>query len=122
MKKVLVVDDDEAIVEYICRALKKEKYTVVSATEGKAGLDKARKWHPDLLILDLMMHDIHGFDVCEALRKDKSLASMKILISTAKSYAVDQRAAMMLGANGFITKPYTAAKLVEAVRGLLGAP
>ena len=124
MKKILilVVDDDQTLVDFLVAALKASGYEVAFAYGGQAGLEKAREAKPDLLILDLLMPDMHGFDVCQALRGDEDLSKMKILISSAKAYDVDKRAAERLGADGYMAKPYTADALIANVKKLVGDP
>lgn len=120
MKRILVVDDDHAVVEFLVACLKHARYDVDAAYSGKQGCEKALAGKPDLVILDLMMPDMHGFDVCQALRGEGSLEATKILISSGKGYAVDKKAAKRLGADDFLTKPFSADQLMEAVRGLVG--
>ena len=122
MKKIiLIVDDDTAIVEFLTDCLKSEGYEVSSAFDGKRGCDEAKRIKPDLIILDLLMPDMHGFEVCRTLRQDQALQSVKIMISSGKSYAVDKKAALSLGADSYLVKPYTATQLLDAVRSLIGA-
>lgn len=120
MKKILVVDDDRLMVDFICECLKRASYTVETAYNGADGLAKARTFKPHLMVLDLMMPDMHGFDVCEALRKDIPSESLKILISSGKAYEVDRKAAKRLGADEYITKPFTIDQLMTTVNGLIG--
>ncbi len=122
MKKVLVVDDDEMIVEFLTACLKKEGYEVEQAFGGEQGYKKAVEHKPALMVLDLMMPDMHGFDVCQAVRKDRSLDDMKILISSAKGYEVDKKAAKRLGADGYINKPFPSEEFAAEVEKLIGKP
>lgn len=119
MKTVLVVDDDKEIVDFISHCLG-DRYQVHTAYDGLKGLRQARELKPDLLILDLMMPDMHGFEVCQTLRADEGLNAMKIMISSGKSYAVDRKAAQTIGADHYLVKPYTAEELLKAVQGLIG--
>lgn len=119
---VLVVDDDRTLVDFLVEILRRAKYTVEAAYGGAMGCEKAAERKPNLVILDLIMPDMHGFDVCQAIRKDRSLQGTKILISSAKGYDVDKKAARRLGADDFLVKPYTPEKLLEAVKELVGAP
>ncbi|MBI3297656.1 MAG: response regulator [Elusimicrobia bacterium] len=121
MKRILVVDDDRLMVEFISLCLERASYSVETAFNGVDGLAKAKSFKPDLLVLDLMMPDMHGFDVCEELRREGGPAGLKILISSGKSYEVDKKAAKRLGADGFITKPFTIEQLMAAVDGLLAS-
>ncbi|MFH1726318.1 MAG: response regulator [Elusimicrobiota bacterium] len=119
---ILVVDDDDFIVDFLVTALETSDYTVEAAYGGREAYAKAKKGKPDLVILDIMMPDMHGFDVCQALRSEKSLQSTKILVSTAKGYAVDRRAAERLGADGYLVKPFSADELLKKVKSLVGEP
>ncbi|MEK9144850.1 MAG: response regulator, partial [Elusimicrobiota bacterium] len=121
MKKIiLIVDDDHSIVEFLTDCLKSEGYEVSSAFDGKRGCDEAKRIKPDLIILDLLMPDMHGFEVCRTLRQDQALQAVKIMISSGKSYAVDKKAALGLGADSYLVKPYSASQLIDAVRSLIG--
>lgn len=121
MKKIiLIVDDDHSIVEFLTDCLQSEGYEVSSAFDGRRGCEAAKRMKPDLVILDLLMPDMHGFEVCKALREDDAMKGTKIMVSSGKSFAVDKKAALSLGADFYLVKPYTATQLIEAVRGLLG--
>ncbi|MFH2202629.1 MAG: response regulator [Elusimicrobiota bacterium] len=122
MKKVLVVDDDAMVVEFLIACLKKEGYETQEAYGGEQGYKRAVSFKPDLMVLDLMMPDMHGFDVCQTVRSDRSLNEMKVLISSAKGYEVDKKAVQRLGANGYINKPFGAEEFIKEVEGLIGKP
>jgi DNA-binding response OmpR family regulator len=119
---VLVVDDDPSMVELLEHCLKSAEYQVVTAVNGIEGLEAAIKEKPELLILDLLMPGMHGFDVCQKLREEATLKGMKILISSGKGYAVDIKAAKRLGADDYIVKPYEIDQLLTKVRELVGKP
>lgn len=120
MKKVLVVDDDEMIVDFLSQCLKREGYEPLQAYGGEQGYKKAVEFKPELMVLDLMMPDMHGFDVCQTVRHDRSLNKMKILISSAKGYEVDKRAAKRLGADGYLNKPFPVDVFIAEVTRLIG--
>lgn len=120
MKKVLVVDDDEMIVDFLSQCLKREGYEPLQAYGGEQGYKKAVEFKPALMVLDLMMPDMHGFDVCQTVRHDRSLNEMKILISSAKGYEVDKRAAKRLGADGYLNKPFPVDVFISEVTRLIG--
>lgn len=120
MKKVLVVDDDEMIVDFLSQCLKREGYEPLQAYGGEQGYKKAVEFKPALMVLDLMMPDMHGFDVCQTVRHDRSLNKMKILISSAKGYEVDKRAAKRLGADGYLNKPFPVDVFIAEVTRLIG--
>lgn len=106
VKKVVVVDDDDAMRELMCMLLR-GRYDVSSAIDGVHGLEVVRKVRPDLLVLDLLMPRMHGFEVCRRLRADPDLKTTKILISSSKSYQHDVRTALEeTGADSYIVKPF----------------
>lgn len=121
LKKILVVDDDRLMVDFIVECLKRDSFQVETAFDGASGLAKARAFHPDLMVLDLMMPDMHGFDVCETLRREPEFAGVKILISSGKAYEVDKKAAKRLGADEYIVKPFSTDQFLKAVKGLLAS-
>ena len=121
-KKILVVDDDLIIVESIVQALEEDKfnYDVISASDGfEAGL-QVNHFNPDLLILDIMMPDIKGYDVCKKIKTDKKTKHTKIIVLSA--YLDDEKFAKMkeYGADVCFSKPLTLAKLKDEVATLLG--
>lgn len=118
-KKVLIIEDDAAIRAYAVLILKRAAYEVAEAPDGKAGLDRAREFKPDLVVLDLMMPGLHGYEVCSRLRADKSFNGVKVLITSSKSYAADLDAAKSSGADSYLMKPYKAEQLAGRVRDLL---
>lgn len=117
--KVLVVDDDISMVELLVDCLKREGYDVSFAEDGLKGYAAVEAAKPDLVILDLLMPGMHGFDVCEKIKKEPGLAGVKILISSGKGYAVDVKAAKRLGADDYIVKPYDMNALLEKVKALV---
>jgi twitching motility two-component system response regulator PilH len=120
VKKVVVVDDDEDMRDLMCMLLR-GRYEVSSAVDGKAGLEVVRAVRPDLLVLDLLMPRMHGFEVCRRLRADPELKGVKILISSSKSYAHDVRTAVEeTGADGYIVKPFEVAEFNRRVDEMAG--
>ena len=120
MKRVLVVDDDEDMRELMVMLLR-GSYDVASARDGLEGLELARSLHPDLVVLDLLMPRMHGFEVCQNIRADAGLKSMKILISSSKSYQHDVRTAVdETGADSYIVKPFAIDEFTSRVAALLG--
>ena len=110
-KKVLVIEDDPAISDYAVLVLKKRNFEVEKASDGYSGVEAAKTFKPDVVVLDLMMPGMHGYEVCETLRRDKSLNGLKILITSSKSYAADMETARNAGADAYLTKPYRAEEL-----------
>lgn len=116
MKKILVVDDEPSIRELVSMVLKREGYEVAEASDGKSGLAMAEKNNPDLIILDLMLPDISGHDIC---KKVSSNSNIPIIMLTAKNDIVDKVLGMELGADDYITKPFDNRELLVRVRALL---
>lgn len=120
MKKVVVVDDD-ADMRALIALLLSESYSVETAADGAAGLELVRRVHPDLVVLDLLMPRMHGFEVCKKIRGDAALAGTKILISSSKSYSHDVRTAVEeTGADDYIVKPFDLADFQRRVAKMVG--
>jgi DNA-binding response OmpR family regulator len=120
MKRVLVVDDDDDMRELMI-ALLRSNYEVSAAADGVEGLELAKSLRPDLVVLDLLMPRMHGFEVCQRIRADESLKAVKVLISSSKSYQHDVNTAVEeTGADGYIVKPFAIADFKARVAALLG--
>jgi len=117
MTRVLVVDDEPTLLSTMQFNLGREGYDVLTAQNGEDALASAREGSPDLIILDLMLPGMHGFEICRVLRKE---TSVPILILTAKSDEIDKVVALELGADDYITKPFSPRKLVERINAILG--
>src|SRR3990170_1332089 len=115
-KRVLVVEDDRNTVRLIETYLKKDGYLVTAAHDGKEGLDLARRSRPDLVILDLMLPEIGGMDVCRLLRAE---SKVPIIMLTAKSTEEDKLLGLESGADDYVTKPFSPRELVARVRAVL---
>ncbi|MBI4422110.1 MAG: response regulator [Elusimicrobia bacterium] len=120
-KRVLVVDDDSEIVSFVEMSLKDAGYEVYTAQNGQEGLDMAKSYRPDLILLDLAMPVMHGYEVCHAIRADSVLAATKIVVTSGKSYPVDIRAAKDAGADHYMVKPYGLNQLLDTVSRILEA-
>jgi DNA-binding response OmpR family regulator len=116
MKKVLVVDDEPTLVATLRYNLEREGYQVVTAADGDSGVSLARSDRPDLVILDLMLPMIDGFEVCRLLRREMAVP---ILMLTAKGDEVDKVVGLELGADDYVTKPFSMRELLARVRALL---
>jgi DNA-binding response OmpR family regulator len=119
MKKILIVDDDQAIVDLLTNALTSDDRSIRRAYDGKAAQSWIGKETFDLVICDLMMPKMHGFQLIEWVRSNPQSAQTKILVLTAKSYRRDQEKARQEGADMFISKPFEIAEVMEKVRQLL---
>ena len=118
-KTILVVDDERDLVELIALNLTRNGYEVLSAHDGNTGLDLARKHKPDLLILDVMMPGLSGRDVTMALKSDPDTATMPILMLTAKTEETDIIVGLSMGADDYVTKPFSMKVLVARVGAVL---
>lgn len=118
-KKILVVDDEQDILDLISYNLSKEGYKVQTALDGMKGLEAARKLQPNLVILDVMMPGMDGFEVCRALRQDPQLSEMAIMFLTAKSGEIDQILGLELGADDYLQKPISPRVLLARVKSIL---
>jgi len=114
--KILIVDDEKNIVELIKFHLKKENYRVIEAYKGKDALDLYRKEKPDLIILDVMLPDMGGFEVCKNIRKESRIP---IIMLTAKGEEIDKILGFELGADDYITKPFSPRELLARIKAVL---
>jgi two-component system, OmpR family, alkaline phosphatase synthesis response regulator PhoP len=119
MKRVLVVEDDKDIVELVRYNLEKDGYQVTSSADGATGLAQIRKAPPDLLVLDLMLPKLSGLEICKEVRKDASLNRLPVLILTAKGEEADRVVGLELGADDYVTKPFSPRELTARVKALL---
>jgi two-component system phosphate regulon response regulator PhoB len=117
--KVLVVDDEPEAVELVEFNLKQAGFDVVTAADGAEALQKARSLLPSLIMLDLMLPEVDGLEVCKMLRRDTSTASIPIVMVTAKAAEIDRILGLELGADDYITKPFSPRELVLRVKKLL---
>ena len=120
IKKVLIADDEQNIVISLDFLLRREGFEVLVAADGEEALAKIRSDRPDLVLLDVMMPKMNGFDVCQALRADPELASIRVLMLTAKGRDTEVTTGLGLGADAYMTKPFSTKELVVKVRALLG--
>lgn len=119
-KKVLVCDDDENLVHIIERLLVKRGFAVVKANDGGECLEKLKEEKPDLLLLDIDMPKLNGFQILEALAGDPGLAPPGVIVVSAHQKADDELRAYKLGAKKFIVKPFNCVHLVDEVQKTLG--
>ncbi len=120
-KRVLIADDEPNIVISLEFLMKREGHAVSVARDGPAALEAIRSGRPDLVLLDVMMPGLSGFEVCQAVRADEALAGVKILMLSAKGRDTDIAKGEALGADAYMTKPFSTKELAEKVRELLGA-
>lgn len=115
-KSILVVDDEKRIVEIVRAYLEREGYRVTAAYEGDTALELARREHPDLIVLDLMLPGVSGWDICRALRKE---SDVPIIMLTARDDVTDRVVGLELGADDYVTKPFEPKELVSRVKAVL---
>jgi DNA-binding response OmpR family regulator len=118
-KKILIVDDEPNIVLSLEFLMKKAGFEVAVANDGEEALAQVARLNPDLVLLDVMMPKKSGYEVCEALRADPTRAGMKIVMLTAKGRDTEVAKGMALGADAYVTKPFSTKDLVAQVADLL---
>lgn len=120
--KVLVVDDEPDAIELIAFNLKGAGLDVITAVDGDEALKKAKHQLPDLVVLDLMIPEVDGLEVCKVLRREPKTAAIPILMLTAKAAEIDRVLGLELGADDYVTKPFSPRELVLRVKRLLRSP
>jgi CheY-like chemotaxis protein len=119
MDRVLVIDDEPDVL-LLCRLnLQQHGRELLEASEGSRALELARERHPDVIVLDLMLPGMNGFDVLETLKRDASTSDIPVVVLTAKSLRADRERSQELGASGFLTKPFLPSELCAMVDSLL---
>ena len=119
MKRVLIIEDDKDIVELVRYNLANEGFEVIAIADGSSGLASLRKGAPDLLILDLMLPRMPGLEVCKEIRRDSTLNRLPILMLTARGEEADRVVGLEMGADDYVTKPFSPRELVARVKALL---
>lgn len=119
MSKILIVDDEKDIVDLISYNLEKEKFSTVKAYDGETALKLVKTQKPDLMILDLMLPNVNGLDVCRAIRHNPETVGLPIIMLTAKSDEVDKIIGLEVGADDYVTKPFSIKELIARVRSIL---
>lgn len=119
MSKILIIDDEKDIIDLLSYNLEKEGYSIISAFDGPQGKALAINSKPDLIILDLMLPGIDGLELCRVLRKHPDTSSIPILMLTAKSEEVDKIVGLEIGADDYVTKPFSVREIVARVKSIL---
>jgi CheY-like chemotaxis protein len=122
MKKILVVDDEEDVVDVLRLVLGKKGYEVATATSGMEGLARAQSALPDLILLDIMMHQMDGWEVLKLLKLDERTGAIPVVILSARVEARDKIRGLQEGAVDYVTKPFSVREILEKIEALLGAP
>lgn len=116
MRKVLIIEDNKEVRENTAEILELENFTVITAENGKLGIERARKDQPDIIICDIMMPEINGYDVLDALSNTENTGSIPFVFLTSKSHKSDIRKGMNLGADDYLTKPFDETQLIDAIK------
>ncbi len=118
--RILVVDDEIYIVHILDFSLGMEGYEVVTALDGEEALRKVKEAKPDLIVLDIMMPKMDGYETCKALKSDDSTKDIPVILLSAKGRNVDMQTGYDVGADDYITKPFSPRKLVDRINAMLG--
>ena len=119
--RVLIVEDEPHIIESLSFVLGREGFLVSSALDGEAAVEVLRRDPPDLVILDVMLPRLNGFEVLKLAKSDPALKSIPVIILTAKGQQQDRRLAEEIGSDGFMTKPFSNRDVIDNVRRLIRA-
>jgi two-component system, OmpR family, alkaline phosphatase synthesis response regulator PhoP len=117
--KILVVDDEVNITQILEFSIGAEGYEVITAANGEEAIDKARREQPDLIILDIMMPRIDGYEACRILKANPLTKAIPVVLLTAKGRDIDKRLGYEVGATDYIIKPFSPAKLIDRIHELL---
>ena len=118
-KKILIADDEQNIVISLEFLMKREGFEVLVANDGEEAIRRIRADQPDLVLLDVMMPKKSGFEVCQEVKSDPALGAVRILMLTAKGRDTEVAKGLALGADAYMTKPFSTRELVDKVRSLL---
>jgi len=118
-QRVLIVEDEDNIAIALDYLMSREGYEHNRIATGAGALEAIRDMHPDLVLLDVMLPEVSGYEICQEVRADRGLADVKILMMTARGSAMERRKGMALGADGFIAKPFELKELRDEVHRLL---
>lgn len=120
--RILLVDDEPAIIKVVSKRLEAEGFEVLTAMGGLQALAAAKGEAPDLIVLDLMLPEMNGYEVCTILKQDDRYRKIPIVLFTAKTQERDEKLGHDCGADAYIRKPFQAAELVGTIRRFLAAP
>lgn len=117
--RILIVEDEESLLKLESILLTSRGYHVRGVTDGAAALQEIAVNRPDLVLLDIMMPGIDGFEVCRRIKEDPQTKSIPVVMLTAKKSSMDQARGVQVGADAYITKPFKSVKIIEVIEGLL---
>jgi CheY-like chemotaxis protein len=117
-KKILIADDEPSVRLTVIRMLEKD-YVVIEATDGQEAVDIAKGQRPDLILMDLMMPRVDGYTACSEIKSDQATKLIPVIMLTAVGHELNKKYAMEMGADGYITKPFTTQELKDVITPLL---
>ncbi len=118
--KILVVEDEESLLKLESILLTSKGYLVTGVMDGRAALEEIRTNRPDLVILDIMLPEIDGFEVCKRIKENSETRDIPVVMLTAKKSNQDVERGRQVGADAYITKPFRSARVMEVIEGLIG--
>jgi DNA-binding response OmpR family regulator len=118
-KKILVIEDDPGTVRLIKYCLQQEGYQVLTAPNGLEGIRKAKSEEPDLIVLDVLLPGVDGFEICHRLRAEPQTARLPVLMLSAKAREIDKATGLKVGADDYITKPWHRPELLDKIAAVL---
>ncbi len=118
-RKILIVDDERYILHILDFSLGAEGYEVITAGDGEQAVERTRSDRPDLIVMDIMMPKMDGFEACKAIKADPDTQSIPVIMLTAKGREIDKKRGLDAGADEYLTKPFSPAKLIERVQVVL---
>ena len=119
-KKILVIDDETELLKALTIRLKTSGYEVITAQDGQEGLEKAKSSNPDLIVLDILMPKMDGYEVCRLLKFDEKYKSIPVIMLTAKAQDIDKTMGKKVGVDDYITKPFETQDLVDKIKKYIG--
>ena len=117
--KVLVVDDEEYIQHILNFSFGAEGYEVVTASDGEEGVSKARDEKPDVIVMDIMMPKMDGYEACKQIKTDPQTKDIPVILLTAKGRDADRKLGSEVGADDYVVKPFSPGRLIERVEGIM---
>jgi DNA-binding response OmpR family regulator len=118
--KILVVEDEESLLKLESILFTSKGYTVTGVRDGRSALEAIAADRPDVVVLDVMLPDTDGFDICRAIKQNPATSALPVIMLTAKKSSLDLERGKLAGADAYITKPFKSVKVLEVIEGLIG--
>lgn len=118
--KILVVEDEESLLKLESILFTSKGYTVTGVRDGRSALEAIAADRPDVVVLDVMLPDTDGFDICRAIKENPATSALPVIMLTAKKSSLDLERGKLAGADAYITKPFKSVKVLEVIEGLIG--